>query len=302
MIDYNICAVVVTYNRLELLKECIQALRNQTRKLNEIIVVNNDSKDGTKEWLEEQKDITKIHQENLGGAGGFHNGMKAAYEKGYDWIWLMDDDGKPDILALEKLCETISNYQVDATGCFNIENKESTELPSNLHIELFDGENISVTKVDEFVRLANSDGLVWRFVNMFNGVLLSKSLIKKIGLPKKEMIIWGDEVEYSRRIKEAKLKVATNINAKFYHPKNKWEFKAGLFGRILFTGEVDWKAYYFFRNRAYLARKDFRLFNIKFVIAQSWYYLQKIELSSLLFFLNAYKDGLLKNLTSKKIL
>ncbi|MCB9247374.1 MAG: glycosyltransferase [Ignavibacteriales bacterium] len=108
----KIAAVVVTYNRLGLLKECIDSLRGQTRKLDEIIVVNNDSKDGTKEWLEEQKDVTKIHQENLGGAGGFHNGMKAAYEKGYDWIWLMDDDCLPKLNALEYLFTTEYNFDM----------------------------------------------------------------------------------------------------------------------------------------------------------------------------------------------
>ncbi|MBI1933772.1 MAG: glycosyltransferase [Ignavibacteriales bacterium] len=80
----KICAVVVTYNRLKLLQECIEALKNQTIKLDEIIVVNNNSKDGTTEWLDKQKDLTNIHQENLGGAGGFQNGMKEAYIKGFD--------------------------------------------------------------------------------------------------------------------------------------------------------------------------------------------------------------------------
>lgn len=92
----NICAVVVTYNRIKLLKECIDSLRKQTIILDGIIVVNNNSNDGTKEWLALQNDISAIHQENLGGAGGFYNGIKSAYNKGYNWIWCMDDDCLPD--------------------------------------------------------------------------------------------------------------------------------------------------------------------------------------------------------------
>ena len=69
-------AVVVTFNRLNDLKVCIDALRNQTYKQLDILVVNNGSTDGTKEWLAQQNDVNVINQGNLGGAGGFYAGME----------------------------------------------------------------------------------------------------------------------------------------------------------------------------------------------------------------------------------
>jgi GT2 family glycosyltransferase len=84
--NFKIAAVVVTFNRLELLKICITALREQTRKLDEIIVINNSSSDGSLEWFFEQNDLTLITQQNSGGTGSFHTRIKTAYEKGYDWI------------------------------------------------------------------------------------------------------------------------------------------------------------------------------------------------------------------------
>ena len=66
--------VVVTRNRLELLKTCVAALRGQTRQPDEIIVVDNDSNDGTAEWLAAQKNLTVVRQQNTGGAGGFYEG------------------------------------------------------------------------------------------------------------------------------------------------------------------------------------------------------------------------------------
>lgn len=66
----NIKAVVVTYNRKELLKRNITCLRANT-PVSSIVVVNNGSTDGTGEWLDDQKDLTVIHQENVGGSGGF---------------------------------------------------------------------------------------------------------------------------------------------------------------------------------------------------------------------------------------
>ena len=94
----KITAVVVTYCRLELVKKTISALRNQLYKLDSIIVVDNNSTDGTSEWLDSQNDLVVIHQENIGGSGGFYRGIKEAYDRGADWIWCMDDDVYPCLL------------------------------------------------------------------------------------------------------------------------------------------------------------------------------------------------------------
>ena len=83
----RITAVVVTFNRLQLLQRTIAALRGQSRQLDEIIVVNNGSTDGTAEWLAEESGLHVITQGNTGGSGGFYSGMKAAYENGADRIW-----------------------------------------------------------------------------------------------------------------------------------------------------------------------------------------------------------------------
>ena len=101
----KVIAVVVTYNRLALLSECITALRNQSRPLGGILVINNGSTDGTENWLKTQKDITYFTQNNIGGAGGFSTAIQMGYQQGYEWIWCMDDDGMPKEDALENLLE-----------------------------------------------------------------------------------------------------------------------------------------------------------------------------------------------------
>jgi rhamnopyranosyl-N-acetylglucosaminyl-diphospho-decaprenol beta-1,3/1,4-galactofuranosyltransferase len=80
----NIIAVVVTYNRLELLKKVLESLRSQTLKPFKIIVVNNGSTDGTLEWLGNQDDLEIITQDNIGSSGGQFTGIKAAFESGED--------------------------------------------------------------------------------------------------------------------------------------------------------------------------------------------------------------------------
>ena len=71
----KVIALVVTYNRQYLLTECITALRNQTRKPDAILVVNNGSTDNTEAWLRRQPDLEFITQANVGGAGGFYTGI-----------------------------------------------------------------------------------------------------------------------------------------------------------------------------------------------------------------------------------
>ncbi|OQY10720.1 MAG: hypothetical protein B6I29_00735 [Marinitoga sp. 4572_148] len=107
---HNIAALIVTYNRKDLLKETIEAILNQTLKPNRLFVVNNASTDGTDDVLNKYKekygdDIEIINlKENLGGAGGFNYGIHYIYDTfEYDWIWLMDDDAVPAKNALETL-------------------------------------------------------------------------------------------------------------------------------------------------------------------------------------------------------
>ena len=78
----SICAVVVTYNRKELLLRCLQALEQQSYSLEHIVIVDNASTDGTVDFLEQQgylenPKVTLLSLlENQGGAGGFHAGIK----------------------------------------------------------------------------------------------------------------------------------------------------------------------------------------------------------------------------------
>ena len=98
-------AVVVTHNRIDLLKQCVAHLENQTCAC-DILIVDNASTDGTAQWLESKPELNYRNTgANLGGAGGFNLGMRWAVEKGYDFVWVMDDDCLPQSEALQKLLE-----------------------------------------------------------------------------------------------------------------------------------------------------------------------------------------------------
>ena len=111
----NIIAVVVTYNRMELLKRNIRCLQ-QNKPISSIVIVNNGSTDGTTEWLAAQEGLTVINQTNVGGAGGFYTGIQYAYQAGADWIWCMDDDVFPRADCLEQLFAVYRQERYRHTG------------------------------------------------------------------------------------------------------------------------------------------------------------------------------------------
>ncbi|MCX9483691.1 glycosyltransferase, partial [Vibrio cholerae] len=232
----SVCGVVVTFNRKELLKDCLKALIEQTRPLDAILIVDNASTDNTPQILLEMGYIQQLPpeknsepyktefmskiknlenesikiiyirmNENTGGAGGFHMGQKHAFELGYDWIWLMDDDGYPDPKALEKLMEYSTLDNVSALNCLVVSNKNEEKLAFQMPYITRDG---SITKFKNSKHTKNINelyeyfgGELYEWGNFFNGTMVRSSIISKVGNINKKMFIWGDEQDYFYRLR-----------------------------------------------------------------------------------------------------
>ncbi len=238
----RIAAVVVTRNRLALLQECLAALRAQTRQVDEIIVIDNASDDGTREYLAAQSDLTAIHQGNLGGAGGFHRGIKEAYRAGHDWFWLMDDDTIPTPDALEKLCET-PGFRDESAGYLG---SVVRWTDGNLHkmnmVSAHRGDS-GIAWYDTIL----SDKCVPSEISTFVSVLVNRRAVAKVGLPLKEFFIWSDDVEYTHRISRvfpcfhvldsvAVHKTPANQNGDLstIKPEDVWKLRYGLRNQVAF--------------------------------------------------------------------
>ena len=183
----RICTVVVTYNRLSLLKDAIDALKAQTEP-SDILVVNNGSTDGTKEFLDEQTELLVIHQENLGGAGGFYAGMKYAAENGYDFAWVMDDDVIPEVDALKFLKDAydlLSLKEKIGFLCSTVVDREGIPV-NNPCVDLKRNKTGDVSW-NRYL----SEGVVGVSSATFVSVFVPCSIIFEVGLPYKEFFIWG---------------------------------------------------------------------------------------------------------------
>lgn len=249
MREYKVAAVVVTYNRLQLLKENVNALLNQSFKLDKMIIVDNASTDGTASWLSGFSQNPLFHieylNENIGGAGGFSCGLKLAVTMGYDYCWLMDDDTIPLNDSLQKLMDIA------------VSDRSAGFVAS--HVTWRDGSPHQMNKCgilkgfDEEGKMVHFNGTnAYRCSHCsFVSVLISSVVVRKVGLPLKEFFIWCDDLEYTQRI------VGHGIPC-YYVPSSVVVHKSATnyFPSIdVAPQSFAWRFFYQARNSSYLNRK-----------------------------------------------
>ncbi len=255
----KIIAFIVTYNRLKLLKKCLNAVIGQTRKPDEIMVINNGSTDGTTEWLSTQP-VTTYTRENKGGADGFSYGIDMAYNCGADWIWIMDDDTIPQNDALQQLLTALSQLgnQQEKVGFLSSAVLWTDGKPHEMNKSHLQRDH---KKLANFP-FASQAGLPLVQFGTFVSMLLSAKAVEKVGLPFKEFFIWCDDFEYSKRIINSGLaglavkdsitthETPTNNQSNvFLDPQSSlWKFNYGLrnemFTKRLHQGELSfWKTW-----------------------------------------------------------
>lgn len=188
--------VVVTYNRLELLKDVIASIRQQSFTDFDIVVVNNGSTDGTADWLNGQDDVITITQENLGGAGGFNTGMRYVAEHGYGYCWVMDDDVVCSPTALEELMKAVVVREDIGFVCSRVLGIDGRPMNTPLPAV----KSMNEDAYSDVFELVNKHALVRLDSATFVSVLLPTNIIFKVGLPYKEFFIWYDDFEYTSRI------------------------------------------------------------------------------------------------------
>ena len=190
----NTAAVVVTYNRKELLSSCISCLLSQEYPC-DILIIDNASTDGTEEMLQPLIDAGKIRYhntgENLGGAGGFAEGMKTALKMGYEYLWLMDDDTEVHTDALKELFDADRRLGGAYGFLSGVAYFRETDEPCRMNIQRTDWH----TKVSDY-ESPEVPVVMATFVSFF----VKAETVRRFGLPIREFFIWADDLEYSRRI------------------------------------------------------------------------------------------------------
>ena len=214
----EVVAVVVTWNRADLLQRILRAVDAQTVRCERVVVVDNASTDATPQVLAELAeqlttplDVVRLDR-NTGGAGGFHTGVERAAHGATRLLWLMDDDGTPPPDCLETLLGHVDD--LDFLGPAVVAEHDPSRLCFPIRLP---GSTRVVHRLDDVVA-ASDGGVLPGVVIPFNGVLLTRELVDRIGSPREEFFIWGDDVEYLWRAKHAGARVGTVVGSRFAHP------------------------------------------------------------------------------------
>lgn len=240
---HNVDVILVTYNRIELLKECLTALLAQRDQLSTIFIVNNNSSDGTTEYLESFSTDNTFDIENLdsniGGAAGFERAAKNSLERGTgEYLWIMDDDTIPNKNSVKELLGAAKSLKSKfGFLCSNVRwvNGKATNIPS------------ASTDWPEKLRL----GLVKVESATFVSVFVARNTVLKCGLPLGKMQIWGDDTEYTTRLSHYENSYLV-INSVVIH-----KTKYNLSGDSIFNISEDriWRYKCMYRNLIYIDKK-----------------------------------------------
>jgi rhamnopyranosyl-N-acetylglucosaminyl-diphospho-decaprenol beta-1,3/1,4-galactofuranosyltransferase len=267
-----VVAVVVTFDRLPLLQRLVARL-GEVDGLDEVVVVDNASTDGTGEWLRtaaatEDRLVPHPLDRNRGGAGGFHAGLRVAVDRGADLVWLMDDDGLPDPGCLDLLLR--HDGELDFWGPVVVDEADPERLVFPIRLP---GGTRVVHDIASVERAATG-GLLRDVVIPFNGVLVTRELALRIGYPREEFFIWGDDHEYRLRAERSGARIATVAAARVRHPS------VGELGTPMMRGRTtynhspsDLKHYCMARNNT-LNLRDYRGWPhvLMFWVKTAWFY------------------------------
>ena len=249
-------AVVVTYNRKEMLKECIEELIKN--KNLDILIVDNASTDGTydeiKSYLSDKVDYINTGS-NLGGAGGFNFGIRQILDKNYDYCWVMDDD---TIVKKDSL-----NAMIEAAD--RVKDKfsfmSSVALWTDNNLCLMNIQGVSSNAIQNYKSLTNS--LLKIDYASFVSCFINIKYIKKVGLPIKEFFIYGDDMEYTMRLNTV-APGYLNPNSIVIH---KMKENIGINIIDVEASRID-RFTYNYRNLSYIYRnynpKEYKLFKLKY--------------------------------------
>lgn len=255
----KIYAVLVTYNRKEYLNKLLANLVNNSL-LSGILILDNNSTDGTENSLIEKKIIEdatkeKLHvskynektilyyknNENTGGAGGFNKAFSIISNFDLDYIWVMDDDVMPGKNCLNKL---IDNMSEEVAIC--IPNR-SDENYNDIAVVDFNLSNpfLINQKRKKIVRKFSDDNVISVVDMPFEGPLIKFEVVKKVGLPNEKMFIFYDDTDYARRCLQF---------GKILFVKNAILHKQ-IIPKIENSYEFNWRSYYMYRNSMYFENK-----------------------------------------------
>ena len=263
----KIAVIIPTFNSKNTIVHTLDSILGQSAGIDEIIIIDNCSKDNTVDILREKfPDITLIlNTSNRGASGGYCAGLEYACKKGHDWVWLLDADSLPSRNALAEL--------VAVTG--------SGGNPGAVASLLIDDNSGLVYQplywMDRWVNAMEGNVSAEPFpvdCNAFSGLMVSKEVIRTIGFPREDFFMDIADWEYCLRIRQ-QFRIIVVPKSRIFHTVGRakvvpffWEKNLHKLEndniiiqkdkRILLITHPAWRYYYRVRNDIFISFHEFR--------------------------------------------
>lgn len=306
----GIAAVVPSYNRRDALEKCIESLVHQTRRLDAILVIDNASTDGTNQMLETRfpgRFTLMRLPENTGSAGGFYEGIRTAYDSGYDWIWCMDNDAEParDSLEILTASPAFLDPAVGALAALVIDQDSKVQAMHHKRAVIPFERGVPAEEVVDIRREIPLAANGWA------GVLIRRGAIQTVGLPRKELFLFCDDIEYTYRISRT-FKLVLIPASRVVHKsdsRNQGNLLGGCVKSVRWPSDQPWRTYYDIRNRFFFVTRNARVSTLAFVLPLilvrkigGVLLFDDLKLSRIGTMLRAAKDGILGRLHAAPLL
>ncbi len=303
--DWSIASVTVTTNPGRAIEGHIQALLRQTCPIDEIVIVDNASTDGTQEFLRAEFPAISVlpQAKNVGVSGAYSAGLKYAYAKGHDWVWLFDEDSRPAPSALEELLAAFKSMgegsdEIGVLACLPVQAGGTTEHAGLLwRNRLVPAPSGSTQEPICFVDSVIS-----------SGSLIRRAVVEKVGLPREDFFMDFVDHEYNLRIRKMGFKIAV-VRASILSHQLGEVYRVRNFPRGKFrmrSRQPTWRHYFMSRNEAFTvwhllgnAKSRAFLFLRFFRRAASIIWYDRDKLAKLRMHITGFVDGLAANLNKR---
>jgi rhamnosyltransferase len=242
-----------TFNDEEIIDRSLEALLNQTYPVEEIVLVDNSSTDGTLA-RPFPKQVTVIrHAKNLGTSGAVITGMQYALDNGYGWIYIFDADSVPHPNALQKLIELYLSFPPDRQAQIWRLSSLPLEAPQGnpRHGVSFTPKGCAMVQPRPDQAWYECESTIW------SGSLYKLSAVRTVGLPNPDYVLdWG-EYEYGYCGKLCGYRAVMHQESLMNHSVGDGELPKRRYRVGSFSVEIPQvrvppiRLYYIFRNMLY---------------------------------------------------
>jgi rhamnopyranosyl-N-acetylglucosaminyl-diphospho-decaprenol beta-1,3/1,4-galactofuranosyltransferase len=266
----KVACVTVAYNNGDNIQKLLDSLLTQSKRVEEIIVIDNASSDDTAAAVKEKfPQVTLlVNTSNTGVGGGYAQGMDYAYQKGYEWMWLLDGDSLPQTSALEELAEAFASLRATHPKIGILASCPVKRLTNQRYGGfLWRGRFVVPPKA-----LATSQEPFPVDSTISSGCLVSRRAVEDVGLPRADFFMDFVDHEYNLRVRRNGYDIMFVPASVVYHEIGQSLVVKSRIVRAIarlatkspLGVEAPWRQYYVVRNQVYTFWHEFRNYRAVF--------------------------------------